>query len=97
MGTKEAGIKEALARVKVAKVGEKGKRRIKQKRKRRKLPQVLVSAGRARSSIASSAEAPTIYQKTARRPAHSAVPLIQRLQAMSGKLVLSGEKPIQCQ
>ena len=60
MGTKEVGIKEALVRVKVAKAGGKGKRRIKQNKRRRKPPPMLVSTGRARSDITSSAEVPTI-------------------------------------
>ena len=98
MVTREVGTKEVKeAKVKAAKVGGKGNKRKKQKKKRRKPPRVLVSKGMARSSIASSADAPTIYQKIKKRPAHSAVLLIQRLQAMSGKLVLSGTKPIQCQ
>ena len=98
MVTKEVGTKEVKeAKVKEAKVEGKGNKRKKQKKKRRKLPQLLVSKGMARSSIASSVGALTIFQKSVKRPVHSAVPLIQRLQAMSGKLVLSGGKPIQCQ
>ena len=59
-GTKEVGIKEALVRVKVAKVGEKGERRIKQEKKRRKPPPMLVSTGRARSGIVLNVEVLTI-------------------------------------
>ena len=92
MGTKVVGIKEALVKVKVAKVGEKGKRRIKQKKKRRKPPPMLVSMGRVRSDIVSSAEVPTICKRTVRRPVHSSVQLIQKQQATSEKLVISGRK-----
>ena len=92
MGTKEVGTKEVLAKVKVVKAGEKGKRRTKQKRKRRKPPQVLVSTERARSSIASSVEVPTICQRTVRRLAPSSAKHIQKQQATSKSLVTSGRR-----
>ena len=98
MVTREVETKEVKeAKVKEAKVEGKGNKRKKQKKKRRKPPQLSVSKGAAMSSIALSAGVLAIFQKNVKRPVHSAVPFIQRLQAMTGKRVLSGRKPIQCQ
>ena len=67
LGIKEVGIKEVLARVQVDKVGEKGKRRIKGKKRRRRLPPMWVLPARARPSIVLNVERRIIYQKTAKR------------------------------